>query len=160
MNPDAGNHDDREPTFQMTAMVDVVFMLLAFFVLASQFDQPERDVAMGYSEDAALPAGIRSEDLPSHIPIQLRRSGAGVAIQIGQASLRDDDFDGIQAKLSEINMPSIGVRRRFTAEYKLRILAEAELSVEQVTRALDAVLASPMKLVSLSKLEKTSSTGR
>jgi biopolymer transport protein ExbD len=140
MNLTAKERDDRSPTFQMTAMVDMVFILLAFFVLASEFRRPERDFSMDYGPAGTPARGPAAEDLPSHIPVRLQASGSGVAISIGQARLRDNDFDGIRAKLTEINMPEIGVR----------ILAEESLSVGQLAEALDAVLASPMRKVSYS----------
>ena len=146
MNFHAKKDADREPIFQMTAMVDVVFMLLAFFVLASEFRQPERDFTTGYGEARPPVAGVSVGDFPSRIPVRLRKGETGVKISIAQASLRDNDFDGIRAKLSEINMPAIGVH----------VLAEAELTVEQVAQALDAVLASPMKKVSISELKVVS----
>ncbi len=141
MNFESPHIEDDSHTFQMTAMVDVVFILLAFFVLSAQFRQMERDFTMGYTE-ATLAKGVEKGDLPSEIQIQLSRTETGVAIQVAQAILRENDFDGIAAKLSEINMPAIQVR----------ILADSTLRVGQVARAIDAVLASPMKKVSVSKL--------
>ena len=43
-----------EDTFQMAAMVDIVFILLAFFVMATRFHQPEHDLEMGYRKAALL----------------------------------------------------------------------------------------------------------
>jgi len=133
--------DEGEDLLKMPAMVDMVFILLAFFVMATQFALPERDFAMGYRKPGLAEGAVR-EDFPSTIPIRLTRAGTGVAITIGQARLPDDDFDAIRAKLAEINMPAIGVV----------ILAEPSLSVDQVARALDAALASPMKRVSVGRL--------
>jgi biopolymer transport protein ExbD len=129
-------------TIEMTAMVDVVFILLSFFILATQFRLHEADVAMGY-EKAALAAGGTKADFPTAVPVVLRNTPEGVAITVGQARLGTNDFDAIRKKLTEINMPSIPV----TA------LADPSLSVDQVARALDAVLGSPMKKVSVSRLE-------
>ncbi len=143
MNFRVGNDNEQEPIFQMTAMVDVVFMLLAFFVLASEFRLTEGDVATGYSEAGELsPGGAASVDFPSDIPISLRPTPGGVGIRIAQARLPDNDFDGIFAKLSEINLPSVSVR----------ILADPQLTVEQVAQAMDAVGRSPMKKMSISQL--------
>ena len=73
-----------EDTFQMAAMVDIVFILLALFVMATRFHQPEHDLDMGYSK-AAVGGQSGVEDLPSTIPIQLRQIPGGVAIRLGQA---------------------------------------------------------------------------
>ena len=123
------------------AMVDVVFILLAFFVLATQFLVPERDFTMGHREAASGGGAVR-EDFPSIIPVRLMRTDAGVAITVGRARLPHDDYDAIRAKLAEIDMPGIGVL----------ILADPSLRIGDVARALDAALASPMKKVSVAKL--------
>jgi biopolymer transport protein ExbD len=130
---------DHEYEFQMVSFVDVIFVLLSFFVLGSQFKTLERDFALGYSQQP-LAAGAKVEDFPESVQVELRRRGGGVAIAIGAARLKDDDFEAIRAKLSEINLPALPVL----------ILADPDLSVDQVAKALDAALASPMKRVSVS----------
>ncbi len=129
-------------SFQMIAMVDVVFILLAFFVLSSTFDRPERDFAMRQSKAQALGEGALLKDFPTYIPVRIKPSGEAVSIVIGQARLGDDDFTAITAKLTEINMPQLMVR----------IEADPNLTVEQVARVMDAVLVSPMKKLSVSRL--------
>ena len=136
--------------FQMIAMVDVVFILLAFFVLSSTFDRPERDFAMRHSKAQALGEGSIAEDFPTYIPVRIRPSGEGVSIAIGQARLGDDDYAAITAKLAEINMPQLMVR----------IEADPNLTVEQVAKAMDAVLVSPMKKLSVSRLVVSDRSGK
>ncbi|NLF32643.1 MAG: hypothetical protein GX591_17345 [Planctomycetes bacterium] len=127
--------------FQMTAMVDMVFILLTFFVMASRFNMPEKDFSTGAAEPS-LAAGAAAEDFPAQIPIRVRRAGEAMSIAIG-ANPPVADLAALRAKLTEINMPAIGVL----------ILADPALSVEQVASAVDAVLASPMQKVSLGMLE-------
>ena len=141
--------EDAGDLLKAPAMVDVVFILLAFFVLATQFLVPERDFTMGHREAASGGGAVR-EDFPSIIPVRLMRTDAGVAITVGRARLPHDDYDAIRAKLSEINMPGIGVL----------ILADPSLQVDHVARALDAVLASPMKKVSVAKLAVKTPAGK
>ena len=143
MNFFAHKADDGDRIFQMAAMVDVVFILLAFFVMASHFRSPERDFSMDYTDAPQPGDGAVSTDLPSHVPVRLKRSGPGVEITIGGAALGVDNFDGIRAKLTEINMPAIGVR----------LLTEADVSVDQWARAIDAILSSPMKRLSIPALK-------
>lgn len=131
-----------EDTFQMAAMVDMVFILLAFFVMATRFHQPEHDLDMGYRKTAAA-SQAGAEDLPSTIPIQLRQIPNGVAIRLGQAKLPNNGFDELTSKLTEINMPQVGV--------VLQI--DPKLSMELVARAMDAVLQSPMKQISVTALK-------
>lgn len=139
---------DRVEPLQIPAMVDVVFILLSFFIMATRFRLPERYFAMGYRR-MSLSSGARAEDFPSLIPVRLARSASGVAITVGRAHLADNDYEGIRERLAEINLPSIPVV----------VMAEAALSVDQVAQALDAVLSSPMKQVSVSRLASRASEG-
>ena len=134
-------HDDEDrAVLNMVPMVDVVFMLLSFFILATQFRLHERDFPMGH-ERAALARGSAAEDFPRTIPVRLRDTGGQVAITLGRASLGVNAFEALRAKLTEINLPQVGVT----------ILADPTLTVEQVARAMDAVLASPMRNLSVAK---------
>ena len=141
--------EDAGDLLKAPAMVDVVFILLAFFVMATQFMAPERDFTMGHREAGAGGGAVR-EDFPSTIQVRLERADAGVAITVGQARLPHNNYDAIRAKLTQINMPGIGVL----------ILADPSLRVGDVARALDAALASPMKKVSVAKLAVKAAAGK
>ena len=132
--------DADDELFHMTAMVDVVFILLAFFIVAAQFQRPERDLALGASQRAPA-ARAAAADLPSVIPVRLSRGdGGGVRIVVGQTPLPPDAFDGITAMLEQINLPDIPV---------VVDVADQGLTVAQVARAMDAVLASPMNKLAM-----------
>jgi biopolymer transport protein ExbD len=128
--------------FQLPAMVDIVFILLSFFVMATQFRLLENDFALGYQKQATAQGSAR-EDFPETIRVRLAPAEQGVAITIGQAALALDDYDGITERLSEMNMPGIDVLME----------ADPSLTVAQVARALDAVLASPMNRVSVTGVD-------
>lgn len=133
-------HDD-DP-INVTTMVDVVFILLAFFVLTSQFLSPERDVALGHEQQAKT-AGTSAEDLPDSVLVTLEPSEAGGAlIRVGQQRLEENSYAQLTGVLEEIDLPRATVV----------IAAHPSMSVEQVAAAIDAVLASPMKKLSLSRL--------
>lgn len=142
--------DDDEPQLNVTAMVDMVFNLLAFFVLTTSFGS-ERDVPVGAESRVERAATAQAGDLPDQIVIRLTPGGEGnaVRISIGQAVLLDDGFGGITAKLSEIDLPRVPVV----------IAADRRVSVAQVAAAMDAVLASPMKRLSLSELVESRGPG-
>jgi biopolymer transport protein ExbD len=127
--------------FQLPAMVDMVFILLAFFILATQTRILENDFSMGYQPDSSAD-GAAAGDLPENIPIEMESAPGGVAIRIGQAQLPLNDFAAIGERLSQINLPRVPVV----------LLADPALTVEQVSRALDAVLGSPMNNVSVGTL--------
>ena len=58
--------EPHEYEFQMTSFVDVIFVLLSFFVLGTTFIAAERDFDLGYREGKLSP-GARSEDFPDHV---------------------------------------------------------------------------------------------
>jgi biopolymer transport protein ExbD len=138
-----GPHEDDTTVIQLqiVPMIDIVFTLLAFLVMATEIRAPERDFAMGYRQ-MQLARGAAAGDFPAAVVVQLRATAEGVAITIGQARLPNDQFDAIRAKLAEINMPGLDVV----------IVADPALTVDHVARAMDAALASPMKRVSVSRL--------
>ncbi|GMU20659.1 MAG: hypothetical protein AMXMBFR13_07560 [Phycisphaerae bacterium] len=136
----AQRHAEDDP-LTITPMVDVVFNLLAFFMLATQLLSAERDFGMGYQETTAV-QGAAAEDLPSNVTVHLSKTPGGVGITIGGVQLAENDFQGLRARLTEINLPRTPVV----------LESDPSLSIEQVCRALDAVLASPMKEVSMSRM--------
>ena len=146
----ADSSERQEEPFQLTAMVDVVFILLSFFVMATQLRMPELDLPMSHQE-LPLSDGAALEDFPTRVILTLRRtSSEQVAIQLGQAPLPDNDFDGIRARLAEINLPKIPVL----------IQTDAAVSVEEWAQALDAVLSSPMNKISIGLAAEAGADGR
>ena len=132
--------DEPEELFQITAMVDVVFILLAFFVLSVRFHGAEHDIATDFGERQHS-AGAAAEDLPSSIVVRLSRSDSGGAlITVGKTRLPENDYQALTAKLNQINLPAVSVL----------IAGDPALSIDQVARALDAALRSAMKKVALS----------
>lgn len=127
--------------FELPAMVDMVFILLSFFVMATQLRLNELDLAMRYRSQAAGTGSI-AQDLPKSIPIELRKTAGGVGITVGRARLPDNDYEALRQKLIEINLPDV----------EISLAADPALTVDQVARGLDGVLASPMKRVALCRL--------
>lgn len=144
MNFDTPPSESEEPELNITPMVDLVFNLLAFFVLTAVFGS-ERDLAAGADRPTQESAASQPGDLPDRIVIRLvPAEGSGVSLTLGQAGLGIDAFDAVTAKLGEINMPGMPVV----------IAADRRVGVQQVARVMDAVLSSPMKRVSLSQLDR------
>ena len=144
MNFDHGQHEEGSELFQIAAMVDVVFILLAFFVLSVRFHSSERDLAMSHRE--AGPSSAIAQDIPNQIVIRVGRDASGdVSLALGSASLPVNGFGALTAKLEQINMPQLPVV----------LAADPELSVDQVAHVIEAVLASPMNKMSLSRLSES-----
>lgn len=129
--------------FQVAAMVDIVFILLAFFVLSVRFQGGEQDLALGYQETSES-TGAAAQDMPAAISVRLGSAdGGAVSIRVGDARLPDDGYAQLTALLVEIDLPTVPVL----------IEADESLSVQQVATGMDAVLASPMKRLSLASRE-------
>lgn len=137
-------HENEEPeTFQVTAMVDVVFILLAFFVLTVRFTGGERELPVGY-EPMSPPTGASTQDLPSEVLVRARPSDdGGVWLAVGETVLKEDGFGELTAVLEHLDLPQLPVV----------IAADGALSVQQVAAVMDAVLASPMSNLSLARLD-------
>lgn len=81
------------PTFQMTAMMDVIFLLLCFFIATSVFSQWE------YEIDITLPSaqsGKVPERLPGEIIINISQDGR---ISINQQSMT---LDALKTRLDRL----------------------------------------------------------
>ena len=81
------------PAFQMTAMMDIVFLLLCFFVATSVFSQWE------YEIDIALPSaktGKMPDRLPGEIIVNIAKDGR---ISINQQDLT---LDALKARLERL----------------------------------------------------------
>lgn len=132
-------HTD-EP-FEMTAMVDVVFILLTFFIISAQMFGAEHDVAMRYRTNTQS-QGLMQGDLPPTVVIKLRNlDEKTVGIVLGQRELLPNDYAAITQTLEQINLPQLPVV----------LQVQADVLIANVSKAVDAVLASPMKKISLAK---------
>ena len=109
------------PAVQMSSLMDVIFLLLCFFVTSSVFSQWETEVAI------ALPTA-KSATVPGRMPgeIILNLSGAGEVSVNGQ-KLSLDDVTGRLARIAKLypGQPVV-IRADKTASYdKLMGLIDA-----------------------------------
>jgi len=137
--------EESEDLLNLTSMIDVVFTLLAFFIITVRVFGVERDAAVGAAgrASAGAAAALVKGDLPEAVMIKLTENPATatkMSIEIG--GQRFDDPAAITRQLSDINLPAVPV-----------VFASApNLTIEQVTGAVDAALQSPMRNVSLRSL--------
>ena len=136
--------EESEDLLNLTSMIDVVFTLLAFFIITVRVFGVERDAAIGAAGKAGgQVAQLEKGDLPDAVMIRLVESPSAatkLAIEIGGQHFEDPA--AITRQLSEINLPEVPVV----------FASSPNLTVEQVTGAVDAALQSPMKKVSLRAL--------
>ena len=147
---DEGPEEDAEDLLNLTSMIDVVFTLLAFFIITVRIFGIERDAAIGAAQRAR--AGLAKGDLPDAVLVRLLEMPGGserkMTIEIGGQQFTEPA--AITKQLGEINLPDVPV-----------VVASApNLTVEQVTGAVDAALQSPMRRVSLRQLSPEELGGR
>jgi biopolymer transport protein ExbD len=135
--------DESEDLLNLTSMIDVVFTLLAFFIITVRVFGVERDAAVGAAAKAGGAAQLVKGDLPDAVMIRLVENPAAatkIGIEIGGQHF--DEPAAITRQLSDINLPDVPVV----------FASSPSLTVEQVTGAVDAALQSPMRKVSLRAL--------
>ena len=89
------NNKNELPTFQMTAMMDIVFLLLCFFITTSVFSQWE------YEIDITLPSaesGKVPDRLPGEIIINISEDGN---VSVNQQDLTLDALKGRLDRLAK-----------------------------------------------------------
>lgn len=87
--------DQALPSFQFSAMIDVVFLLLCFFITSSVFSQWELevDVVLPTADSATMP-----DRLPGEVIINLGRDGR---VSVNQQQLSLDELQRRLARLSK-----------------------------------------------------------
>jgi biopolymer transport protein ExbD len=114
-------HAQELPAFQFTAMIDVVFLLLCFFITTSVFSQWELEV------DVVLPTAQSSkmpDRLPGEVIVNLSREGE---VTINRQRLSRAD---LQDRLSRL--------ARFFPGQSVVIRADRQTSYEDLVAIIDA----------------------
>ena len=108
------------PAFQFTAMIDVVFLLLCFFITTSVFSQWEMevDVVLPTAQSAKMP-----DRLPGEVIINLSRDGR---ISVNQQTLTREDLADRLRRLAQ-----------FFPGQSVVIRADKQTSYEQLVGIID-----------------------
>ena len=108
------------PAFQFTAMIDVVFLLLCFFITTSVFSQWEMevDVVLPTAQSAKMP-----DRLPGEVIINLSRDGR---ISVNQQTLTREDLADRLKRLAQ-----------FFPGQSVVIRADKQTSYEQLVGIID-----------------------
>lgn len=126
----------------MTAMIDVVFLLLVFFLWTSRFDEPERDLAAGLSMSEAATAGgserrmieppppDSTPDLVDELIVQINGHGPSRRWSIGEATVQR--IDELRQRLGQI--AAIGVQPPVIVEPATDIAIEDVIATFDVAR--------------------------
>ncbi len=121
--------DEELPTVNMTSMIDVVLVLILFFMVGTQFNQEERNI------DIKLP-GVST--LNSMMPAPKRRE-----VQI--AANGTAYLDGQPVSVLELSQRLTDMRRTFP-DLKVTVRADAELKLRDVYPVYGAINKSGAEL--------------
>lgn len=119
------NKTSRAPQFALTSMLDVIFLLLCFFVTVSVFSQWESEISI------KLPSASTSEQpdrLPGEIIVNLSKEGI---IKVNGAKLTLED---LQTRLAKIS--------KFYPGQPVIIRADKETQYEELVKVIDSCRAA------------------
>lgn len=131
-------HTSESMELKMTPMIDVVFLLLVFFVWTSSFELPEFDLPSAIAETPAGGNEVDSDPLRieafDEIVIRLKMQDAGLIIELnGQ---RFNGTRSLQARLAEII--SLGVQPPVIVDPADEITMNVAVQVYDAARAAGA----------------------
>ncbi len=124
---------------KMTPMIDVVFLLLVFFVWTSSFEIPEFDLPSAIAEPPAGGTEVSSEQKPptevfDEIVIRLTQPEASLLIELNGQTV--DEIDDLKQRLAEII--ALGVQPPVIVDPSDEITMNVAVQVYDAARAAGA----------------------
>ena len=133
----------KTPAFALTSMLDVIFLLLCFFVTASVFSQWESEISI------SLPAASSSET-PSRLP--------------GEVILNVARDGSVTVNAKKLTLSDLGERLRKVADFypgqPVVIRADRETSYDSLVKVLDTCRVAGVWNFSLATVEEKETTGK
>ena len=133
----------KTPAFALTSMLDVIFLLLCFFVTASVFSQWESEISI------SLPAASSSET-PSRLP--------------GEVILNVARDGSVTVNARKLTLSDLGERLRKVADFypgqPVVIRADRETSYDSLVKVLDTCRVAGVWNFSLATVEEKESAGK
>jgi biopolymer transport protein ExbD len=129
------NRRARGVDLQMTAMIDVVFLLLVFFLWTSSFEKPEFDLVGALSLPPVGNASRRADVAPvpfDEIVVRVM-TGANGANELRLNDSQIDDLAALKARLSSI--ASLGAQPAVIVHPESEISMGLAIAVYDVARA-------------------------
>ena len=117
-----------EPEFQMAPMIDIVFLLLTFFIFAGAFKPQETELAVN------LPVEVAEGEVQAEMPDVI----AIFVMQDGGVSVNDREYDSPGCEdLPELCDLLLRVREAFGRKQQVIIDAHAEAKYQRVVDVLN-----------------------
>ena len=133
----------KAPALALTSMLDVIFLLLCFFVTASVFSQWESEISI------SLPAASSSETpsrLPGEVILNVARDGS---VTVNAKKLTLEDLGGRLRKVAD-----------FYPGQPVVIRADRETSYDSLVKVLDTCRVAGVWNFSLATVEEKESAGK
>jgi biopolymer transport protein ExbD len=93
---------DEMPTLNLTSMIDVLFLLIIFFMVATKFDEMERNIAVAVPQVAAA-----GEDVPPPQPLIVAVTSDGRLNLDGKAVTETELTTRLAAARTPLTEPSV-----------------------------------------------------
>jgi biopolymer transport protein ExbD len=107
------HHHDDTPTLNLTSMIDVLFLLIIFFMVATKFDEMERNVEVAVPEVAQAGEGLSP---PQPVVVTVQEDGRveldGAAVTIDELTSR------LAAGRTPLSEPSVVIRGDAKCEFQ------------------------------------------
>ena len=133
----------KAPAFALTSMLDVIFLLLCFFVTASVFSQWESEISI------SLPAASSSET-PSRLP--------------GEVILNVARDGSVTVNAKKLTLNDLGERLRKVADFypgqPVVIRADRDTSYDSLVKVIDTCRIAGVWNFSLATVEEKESAGK
>ncbi|MDD5459065.1 MAG: biopolymer transporter ExbD [Phycisphaerae bacterium] len=139
----------RSAGLKMTAMIDVVFLLLLFFLVSAQWKPPQSFLPLLLPHARAATAHIA---LPQPLVITIRHQSAGCCVEVAQKSISigtDEDFAG----LLEMIRQTLEEQKRF-AQDPVELLFEPDVRWEYVAKIYNLLYGTGMTDITFGQNEE------
>lgn len=121
----------------LTPMIDVVFLLLVFFLWTSSFEEPEFDLPGSIASSTAVAAVGGDSPPPAEVFDEIVIRVIGPGLQPGQLQLNGQDVDSIESLLDRLRrIAALG------AQPQVIVDPDAETAVGRAIAAYDAARAA------------------
>ena len=130
------NRTDSKVELQMTAMIDVVFQLLIFFMLSFKIVAMEGEFRVQPSDDTGTASPLLRESLPLRLRLSADDRGQLAHIQLNGDACRD--WDELRRHIVQLVHPHHSAALS-AADWEIELESDASLLYEHVVAAITAV---------------------
>lgn len=124
---------NRPPALRMTPMIDMIFLLLIFFLVAAKFRPKEDFLPLKLS---VAQASVHRIGKPEPLTIQIRPTQTGCEVQIGQLHtihINDESTEQDLAVLIETIQDCMLTQKRFASD-PVEVICDADVKWEHLAK--------------------------